>query len=92
LPPTAELATQQIGGIIKPAATPIVTSSQFYFFTLATIFVTSLFCSFIIGVVRTGSKNQGFKYFPFLLVLSTIMYFIISALLDSFFSNVNILI
>ncbi len=92
LPATASAATQQVGSFIQPAATPIITSNQFFLFTLATIFVTSLFCSFIIGVVRSGSKNQGFKYFPFILILSVIMYFIVSAVLDTFFSNMNILI
>ncbi len=92
IPSTATAATQQVGGFIQPSATPIITSSQFFIFTLATIFVTSLFCSLIIGIVRNGSKNQGFKYFPFILILSVIMYFIVSAVLDTFFSNMNILI
>lgn len=65
---------------------PIVTSADFFYFTIPTIFVTALISSFIISVIKTGTKNQGLKYFPFILVLGYIVYWMTSAALSSFFT------
>ncbi|MBN2477923.1 type II secretion system F family protein [Candidatus Micrarchaeota archaeon] len=69
---------------------PIITSGNFFWFAIATIFVTSLFSSLIVGVIRTGSKNQGIKYFPVILAVSYVIYFLVSGLLESFFENMFI--
>ncbi|MDD5023049.1 MAG: type II secretion system F family protein [Candidatus ainarchaeum sp.] len=87
LPPTS-FQTQQFIGMIKPAVAPIVTSSQFFWFTMGVLLVTSLFSSFILGVIRTGSRTQGFKYFPVILLISAIIYYLVIGLLDMFFTNV----
>lgn len=87
LPPLSS-QTQQFIAVVKPAAAPLVTSAQFFWFTMGVLVVTSLFSSLIIGVIRTGSRNQGFKYFPAILILSLIVYHLVIGLLDTFFSSV----
>lgn len=79
----------QAGSFIRPSA-PLVTSGDFFYFSLATMFVTTLISSFIIGVVQTGSKNQGIKYFPFMLIAAYLVFFIVSAFLESFFAGMLI--
>ncbi|MEW6528541.1 MAG: type II secretion system F family protein [Candidatus Micrarchaeota archaeon] len=74
---------------IKPS-TPLVTSNDFFYFSLVTIFITVLISSLIVGVVRTSSKNQGLKYFPFMIVIAYLIYFLVSAVLESFFSSMII--
>jgi flagellar protein FlaJ len=67
---------------------PAISSSDFFWFTIPTIFVTALISSFIVSVIRTGAKNQGMKYFPFVLVLSYIVYFIVINIVESFFAAI----
>jgi pilus assembly protein TadC len=64
---------------------PIVTSSQFFWFTLAILVVTSVFSSFIVGTIRSGSKSEGLKYLPFVLVGSYLVFQVVTILLDQFF-------
>ncbi|MFA5077661.1 MAG: type II secretion system F family protein [Candidatus Micrarchaeia archaeon] len=78
---TAEMVT-----FIRPTA-PLVTSSDFYYFSIISIFVTVLISSLMVGSVQTGSKNQGLKYFPFMLVLAYVVYFLVGSLLTSLFAS-----
>lgn len=67
---------------------PIITSTEFFYFAIPTIFVTALFSSFIVSVIRTGTKNQGLKYLPFVLVGALFVYWIASYALSAFFTMV----
>jgi len=69
-------------------AEPIITSGDFYYFSLATIFVTSLISSFIVSVIRTGTKSEGMKYFPFVVAVSYGIFFAVSHFLETFFANI----
>ena len=80
--PFGSLSSFKFGG-------PVISSNEFFYFTLATIFVTSLFASFIVGVIRTGSKNEGMKYFPFVLVISYIFYFMVSGFMNLLFTTIQ---
>ncbi len=80
------------GGLFGPLSSlsfqgPIITSSDFFYFTIPIIFVTSLISSFIISAIRTGSRTQGLKYFPFVLVIAYLIYWIVSSALSSFFAT-----
>lgn len=86
IPVGVESAEYGFGGI----ATPLVTSSEFIIFTLGVLFLTSFFSSLIIGSIRTGSKNQGIMYFPLILALSYIVYFVVDKVLEGFFANMLI--
>jgi len=65
---------------------PIITSADFMLFALPTMFVTALISSFIISVIRSGTKNEGLKYFPFVLVVSYLVFWFTDNILSSFFS------
>lgn len=67
--------------------TPPITPKDFYYFALFSMLVTSLFGSFIIGVIQTGSRNQGLRYFPFILLIAYLVFFFASSLLDAFFAG-----
>lgn len=79
----------QMTSFIKPSA-PMVTANDFFLFSLGVLFITSLVSSFIVGVVHTGSKNQGLKYFPFMLTAAYVVFFAVSALIGSFFAGMLI--
>lgn len=82
LPQTGQSVSQF--SMISPSS-PVVTSNQFFWFTLAVLLITSLFSSFIVGTIRTGSRSEGLKYLPFVLVGSYVVFNIVTALLDQFF-------
>lgn len=67
---------------------PIISSSEFFWFTVPTIFVTALVSSFIVSVIRTGSKGHAIKYFPFVLILSYLAYWIVISTIGAFFSSI----
>ena len=77
----------QLGGSVTGAATVAISSTDFFWFTMPTIFVTALISSFIVSVIRTGTKSQGMKYFPFVLVLSYLVYWVVSSGIESFFAT-----
>jgi pilus assembly protein TadC len=75
----------QTGGVfstlVSGGAGPVITSTEFFYFTIPTLFVTSLFSSFIVSAIRTGTKNQGLKYFPFVLVGALFVYWFVNTVL-----------
>ncbi|MEM2948612.1 MAG: type II secretion system F family protein [Candidatus Anstonellales archaeon] len=83
VPQTAE--TSALTGL-TPTSPPI-TAKDFHYFALFSMLVTSLFGSFIIGVIQTGSRNQGLRYFPFILLIAYLVFFFASSLLDAFFAG-----
>src|SRR3989344_1347766 len=87
--PTSTPPSSLFGTSSFTLAEPAITSSEFFYFSIATIFITALFSSFIVGVIRRGSKNEGIKYFPFVLVLAYLVFFITDSFLSSFFSGLG---
>ncbi|MEM4137673.1 MAG: type II secretion system F family protein [Candidatus Anstonellaceae archaeon] len=73
---------------IKPKP-PIITSNEFSFFVFVMIVVTALSGSFLIGIITKGNKIEGLKYFPFLLLLSFSLYFLINFFLDLFIGSLS---
>lgn len=81
------------GGVFTTFSTiklagPIISSSDFFWFTIPTIFVTALISSFIVSVIRTGSKNQGMKYFPFVLIASYLVYWLVLNAVEALFASI----
>ncbi len=68
-------------------SSPSISTDEFFWFSMALIFITSLISSLLLGIIRAGSKTQGIKYFPFMLVLSFIIYFVVASFLESMFSS-----
>jgi len=81
------------GGIVSSFAgmsvgQPIISSSDFFWFTIPTMFVTALISSFIVSVIRTGNRNQGMKYFPFVLAATYMIYWLIGQGIEGIFSTI----
>ncbi len=66
---------------------PVITASDFFWFSIPTIFITCLISSFIVSVIRTGSRNSGMKYFPFMLASAYVVYWLAASLLSSIFTS-----
>ena len=79
------------GGIpasfLATPSSPSVSTDEFFWFSMALIFITSLISSLLLGIIRAGSKTQGMKYFPFMLILSYVVYFVVASFLESMFST-----
>lgn len=84
--PTTSSSFGPFGSVAIP--TNVITANDFYYFSLATIFITSLFSSLIISTIRSGSRNEGIKYFPFIMLGSYIVYAVVGILLSSFFASI----
>ena len=66
---------------------PVISSGEFFWFSVATIFVTSVISSFIVSAIRTGGRGQGMKYFPFILIASYIFYELVLSTVDVLFAS-----
>lgn len=66
----------------------VISSSDFFWFSVPTIFVTALISSFIVSVIRTGTKSQGMKYFPFVLLASYLVYWLVINAVQSLFASI----
>ncbi|MDD5171676.1 MAG: type II secretion system F family protein [Candidatus ainarchaeum sp.] len=69
-------------------AGPAISSNDFFWFSIPMIFVTALISSFIVSVIRTGSKSQGMKYFPVVLVVAYLIYWIVINAVESLFGMI----
>jgi len=69
---------------------PLITSSEFFIFTVLCCIMTAVFSSLIIGVISKGSKKDGMAYLPFLLIGSLVIFFVMGFLLDTLLSNIYI--
>jgi len=65
----------------------VITSTEFVYFTIPIIFVTALISSFIISAIRTGSRVQGMKYFPFVLGIAYLVYWGVTEFLSAYFAS-----
>lgn len=81
------------GGIISTLAgvsvgKAVISSGDFFMFTMPTIFVTALISSFMVSVIRTGSRSQGMKYFPFVLAAAYAVYWTVNAAIEGIFAQI----
>jgi archaellum biogenesis protein FlaJ (TadC family) len=91
-------ATQQFSDVDTSAystslvmpSKPLITSAEFFIFTMLSCAMTAIFSSLIIGVISKGSKKDGMAYLPFLLIGSMTIFFVVSYLLDTLLSNIYI--
>jgi flagellar protein FlaJ len=66
----------------------VISSSDFFWFSIPTIFVTALISSFMVSTIRSGSKSQGMKYFPFVLIGSYLIYWLVINFVDALFATI----
>ncbi len=88
IPDTAGTATLGSSSFIRPQP-PIVTSYQFFIFVIISTLVTATVSSLMIGCIQKGSKREGIKYLPFILLCGLVIFFIVSAVLDQFVRGIG---
>jgi len=64
-----------------------ITPNEFFLFSLAVLVCTMIFASLLIGIIQRGSKAQGIKYMPFLILAGLAIYFAVRAALGGFLSG-----
>jgi len=67
---------------------PVISSEEFFWFSIPTIFITALISSFIVSVIKSGSKSAGMKYFPFVLIAAYFVYWLVINVVDSLFAAI----
>jgi Flp pilus assembly protein TadB len=85
--PPGGLGSQATQMTFVQPSSPIITADEFQWFSVATIFVTCLISALLLGTIQSGSKTQGLKFFPFMLVVAYVIYFVVSAFLQSIFAT-----
>lgn len=68
----------------KVGFTSLITSSDFFYFSLGVIFITTLTSSMLISIIRTASKTQSIKYLPFMFLIAYSVFFLVLNFLDTF--------
>ncbi|MFA6214229.1 MAG: type II secretion system F family protein [Candidatus Micrarchaeia archaeon] len=86
----SEISTSGYSSSLVMPQKPLITSSEFFIFTILCCIMTAIFSSLIIGVISKGSKKDGVAYLPILLVGSLLVFFIMGFLLDTLLSNIYI--
>ncbi len=69
---------------------PKITADDFKMFAMISIMVTSIFASFILAVIRSGSMRDGLKLLPFFVIAGVGLLFIFIGVLNGLLSNLFI--
>jgi hypothetical protein len=86
--PSGEVSAGAFGGLGSfKFSGPMITSAEFFYFAIPTMIVTAATSSLIVSVIRTGTRSQGLKYFPFILGGSFLVYWFVNTVLNAFFST-----
>ncbi|MBM3229185.1 type II secretion system F family protein [Candidatus Parvarchaeota archaeon] len=83
LPPVSQLPAI---GFVRPRP-PIISSGDFFGFTVIVAITTAIFSSLMIGVIQKGSKLEGIKYLPVFIVLTLVIYAFVSSVLATFLGS-----
>ncbi len=64
-----------------------ISENFLYWFSLASIFLTSMFGSLIIGMISSGKTKSGIKYAPVLVILAFLIYFVAKIVAEGIFAG-----
>ncbi len=78
---------QQIVGTISGERKSTITPEFITTFSLWAMFFTSVFASFMIGVINSGKEKNGIRYIPFLLIIALFLFYLVRTALTSVFGN-----
>ncbi|MBU0586867.1 type II secretion system F family protein [Candidatus Micrarchaeota archaeon] len=79
---------QSLGGVALSISTPLIGPNDFALFSVAVLFLNALISAFMIGIIRKGTRKEGLKYFPVMLISAYVIYWLISVLLDAFLAGI----
>jgi Flp pilus assembly protein TadB len=68
----------------------IISVSDFKIFIFINLFMTSIFCAMIISLIKTGKIKEGLKLMPIYLVISFVLFLLMSIILTSAFKGVGL--
>ncbi len=68
-------------------APPSITPQEFYTFSVLSILITSVFASFILGVIMSGNAKNGLRILPFFILGGLLMLHLIGWAVNLFFSR-----
>ncbi|MCX6769267.1 MAG: type II secretion system F family protein [Candidatus Micrarchaeota archaeon] len=88
LPQTSSTTTSAFGSSFAMPNKTVVSSADFYLFTLLCSAVTAIFSALIIGVISHGSKREGILYIPVLLIISFTIFFLIGTAIEGFLAGI----
>ena len=86
----SDISTSGYSSSLIMPTKPLITSSEFFIFTVLCCIMTAIFSSLIIGVISKGSKKDGIAYLPVLLIGSLVVFFVMGFLLDTLLANIYI--
>ncbi len=86
----SDISTSAYSSSLIMPQKPLITSSEFFIFTVLCCIMTAIFSSLIIGVISKGSKKDGMVYLPVLLIGSLTVFFLMGFLLDTVLANIYI--
>lgn len=69
------------GSFTLSLSSDAVSIADFRIFSLVTLFISALFSSFIISVIRKGSIKEGIRFVPMIILATLVLYFIASWIL-----------
>ncbi len=82
--------TQNIGSAASSTFTvsrPPIEPEHFYYFSLLTIFISTVISALIIGATYSGNKLDGLKYLPFMIIIAYVIFFVAIKFLSAFFQG-----
>lgn len=74
-----------LGLVGIPSAT--ITEEFIVFFSIIALIITSLFASFVLGIISNGKERAGVKYIPVLLIVSLLLFFVVRTLVKGAFGG-----
>ncbi len=77
---------EQSATMIKFSA-PQISSQEIFFFAIASLLITTVLGSLIIGLIQYGEEKRGLKYIPFLTTSSLAVFLLSKFVLSSIFSG-----
>jgi flagellar protein FlaJ len=88
IPSSSTPNTGFISSLIKPQP-PILSTEEFSVFVWVMMILTSFSGAMLIGIIQKGNKTDGLKYFPFMLILAFLLYYLIDYLMGLFIKTIG---
>ncbi len=82
-----------LGGLLNSNGNEVekISIEILWLFSIATMLITSLFASFLIGIIKYNREISGIKYFPIIAIIAIIIYFLVLHILSPFMATGTIL-
>jgi pilus assembly protein TadC len=79
------------GKALAKVTGPQITSNELLYFAIAAIFVTTLFGSLTLGLIKYGEEKRGIRYIPALILGGLGVFFMVRIVIGYFFGSLFLL-